>query len=103
MPSALRKSDVTRQAAARPQRSTVSFFTIQAMLNSVDSFDVPTRVRELEASIARRVREALQPHIREPEVLEATALEILTISRDYAGSFQAISNRARIQRERQAE
>jgi hypothetical protein len=73
------------------------------MLNSVDTFDVPTRVRELELSIARRVREALQPYIRDPAVLESTSREVLMISRDYAGSFQAINNRARIRRERDAE
>ena len=63
------------------------------MLNSIDTFDVPTRVRELELSIARRVRETLQPFIRDPETLETTAREVLLISRDYAGSFQAINNR----------
>ena len=73
------------------------------MLNSVDTFDVPTRVRELELSINRRVREALQPFIRDPATLDATARDILLISRDYAGSFQAITNRARIRRERDAE
>lgn len=70
------------------------------MLNSVDTFDVPTRVRELELSIARRVREALQPYIRDQGLLENTAREVMTISRDYAGSFQAINNRARVRRER---
>lgn len=73
------------------------------MLDSVTAFDVPTRVRELELSIARRVREALRPHIRDREVLESTTRELLLISRDYAGSFQAINNRARIWREREAE
>jgi hypothetical protein len=73
------------------------------MLNSVDTFDVPTRVRELELSINRRVREALQPFIRDSATLEATSREILLISRDYAGSFQAITNRARIRREREGE
>lgn len=73
------------------------------MLNSVDTFDVPTRVRELELSIARRVREALQPYIGDPELLDSTAREVLLISRDYAGSFQAINNRARIRQERAVE
>lgn len=73
------------------------------MLNSADTFDVPTRVRELELSIARRVREALQPYIRDPETLERTAREVLMISRDYAGSFQAINNRARVRRDGEAE
>jgi hypothetical protein len=73
------------------------------MLNSVDTFDVPTRVRELELSITRRVREALHPFIQDPAVLDRTAREVLMISRDYAGSFQAINNRARIRKEREAE
>lgn len=73
------------------------------MLNSVDTFDVPTRVRELELSIARRVRETLQPYIQDQGLLESTAREVLVISRDYAGSFQAINNRARIRGEREAE
>lgn len=73
------------------------------MLNSVDTFDVPTRVRELELSINRRVREVLRPFIKDPATLEATSREILLISRDYAGSFQAITNRARIRTEREAE
>ena len=73
------------------------------MLDSVAAFDVPTRVRELELSIARRVRETLRPYIRDQEILESTTRELLLISRDYAGSFQAINNRARIWRERDAE
>lgn len=73
------------------------------MLDSVGTFDVSTRVRELEQSIARRVREALRPYIRDQELLESTTREVLVISRDYAGSFQAINNRARIKREREAE
>jgi hypothetical protein len=73
------------------------------MLDSVGTFDVSTRVRELEQSIARRVREALRPYIRDQELLESTTREVLVISRDYAGSFQAINHRARIKREREAE
>lgn len=73
------------------------------MLDSVTAFDVPTRIRELELSIARRVRETLRPHIHDRELLESTTRELLLISRDYAGSFQAINNRARIWREREAE
>lgn len=73
------------------------------MLDSVDTFDVSTRVRELESSIARRLRDALCPYIEDQELLESTTRELLVISRDYAGSFQAISNRARIRRERDGE
>ena len=73
------------------------------MLDSIATFDVPTRVRELELSIARRVRESLRPYIRDQEALESTTRELLVISRDFAGSFQAINNRARIRRERDAE
>ena len=100
---------VTKASGATPLGGFFSFcpvFTYRnqtAMLNSVDTFDVPTRVRELELSINRRVREALQPFIGDSATLEATSREILLISRDYAGSFQAITNRARIRREREAE
>lgn len=73
------------------------------MLDSVATFDPSTRVRELELSVARRLREALRPYIRDPELLESTTQEVLVISRDFAGSFQAINNRARIRREREAE
>jgi hypothetical protein len=73
------------------------------MLDSVAAFDVSTRVRELELSIARRLRDALQPYIRDPELLESTTRDLLVISRDYAGSFQAINNRARIRKESGAE
>jgi len=73
------------------------------MLDSLVTFDVSTRVRELELSIARRLREALRPHIRDEAMLETAAREMLTISRDYAGSFHAINDRARIRRERDAE
>lgn len=101
MASASREGDVTREFVVSRQ----PFYLIarQSMLNSIDTFDVPTRVRELELSIARRVREALQPFIGDPELLEDTAREVLLISRDYAGSFQAINNRARIRQERAAE
>jgi len=92
---------VTAHADLALHRFTVS--DKPAMLNSVDTFDVPTRVRELELSINRRVREALQPFIGDSATLEATSREILLISRDYAGSFQAITNRARIRREREGE
>jgi hypothetical protein len=73
------------------------------MLDSVVTFDVATRVRELELSIARRVRDALRPHIRDEAALENATRELLTISRDYAGSFHAINDRARIRRERDTE
>ncbi|HEY8310067.1 MAG TPA: hypothetical protein VIG47_05890 [Gemmatimonadaceae bacterium] len=73
------------------------------MLDSVGAFDVNTRIRELELSIARRLREALRPHVSDPETLENATREVLLISRDFAGSFQAINNRARIRREREAE
>lgn len=73
------------------------------MLDSLVTFDVSTRVRELELSIARRVREALRPHIRDEATLETATRELLTISRDYAGSFHAINDRARVRRERDAE
>ena len=73
------------------------------MLDSLVTFDVSTRVRELELSIARRLREALRPHIRDEAMLETATREMLTISRDYAGSFHAINDRARIRRERDAE
>ncbi len=73
------------------------------MLDSVSAFDASTRVRELELSIARRLREALRPYIRDQELLERTTSDMLLISRDYAGSYQAIQNRARIRREREAE
>ena len=73
------------------------------MLDSVGAFDVNTRIRELELSIARRLREALRPHVGNPETLENATREVLLISRDFAGSFQAINNRARIRREREAE
>ncbi len=73
------------------------------MLDSIATFDVPTRVRELESSIARRVRESLRPYIRDQEALESTTRELLVISRDFAGSFQAINTRARIRRERDGE
>ncbi len=73
------------------------------MLDSVSAFDASTRVRELELSIARRLREALRPYIRDQELLESTTSDMLVISRDYAGSYQAIHNRARIRREREAE
>lgn len=73
------------------------------MLDSVVTFDVSTRVRELELSIARRVRDALRPHIRDEAALENATRELLTISRDYAGSFHAINDRARIRREMDAE
>jgi len=73
------------------------------MLDAVATFDVSTRVRELESSIARRLREALRPYVRDEETLESTTRELLVISRDYAGSFHAISDRARIRRERDAE
>lgn len=95
---------VTFRADPRSLQATFSRdCTRQTMLNSVDTFDVPTRVRELELSIARRVREALQPYIGDPELLDSTAREVLLISRDYAGSFQAINNRARIRQERAVE
>ena len=73
------------------------------MLDSVVTFDVSTRVRELELSIARRVRESLRPYIRDEAQLEQAASEVLMISRDYAGSFHAINDRARIRRERGTE
>lgn len=73
------------------------------MLDSVVTFDVSTRVRELELSIARRVRETLRPYIPDPVAMEAATSEILMIGRDYAGSFHAINDRARIRRERDSE
>lgn len=73
------------------------------MLDSVGAFDASTRIRELELSIARRLREALRQHISDPQSLENATREMLAISRDFAGSFQAINNRARIRREREAE
>jgi hypothetical protein len=73
------------------------------MLDSIGTFDVSTRVRELESSITRRIREALRPHIRDNDVLESTTHELLTVSKDFAGSFHAINNRERIRRERDAE
>jgi hypothetical protein len=73
------------------------------MLESVVTFDVSTRVRELEQSIARRIREELRSYIRDEAQLERAVSEVLMVSRDYAGSFHAISDRARIRRERDAE
>lgn len=73
------------------------------MLDSVVTFDVSARVRELELSIARRVRETLRPYIQDPVAMEAATSEILMIGRDYAGSFHAINDRARIRRERDSE
>ena len=73
------------------------------MLDSVVTFDVSTRVRELELSIARRVRDALRPHICDETALENATRELIAISRDYAGSFHAINDRARIRREMDAE
>jgi hypothetical protein len=73
------------------------------MLDSVVTFDVSARVRELEQSIARRLREELRPYIRDEAQLQRAVSDALMISRDYAGSFHAISDRARIRRERDAE
>jgi hypothetical protein len=73
------------------------------MLDSVVTFDVAARVRELELSIARRVREGLRPYVRDEAQLERATSEVLMISRDYAGSFHAINDRARIRRERDTE
>ena len=77
--------------------------TRQSMLDSVVTFDLASRIRELELSIARRVREELRTYIRDEAQLERAASEVLMISRDYAGSFHAINDRARIKRERDAE
>lgn len=73
------------------------------MLDSVVTLDVATRVRELELSIARRVRDVLRSHIRDNAALESATRELLPISRDYASSFHAINDRARIRREVDAE
>ncbi len=73
------------------------------MLDSVVTFDVASRVRELELSIARRVRQELRPYICDETELERATSEVLMISRDYAGSFHAINDRARIRRERDVE
>lgn len=73
------------------------------MLDSVVTFDVSARIRELELSIARRVRETLRPYIQDQVAMEAATSEILMIGRDYAGSFHAISDRARIRKERDSE
>ncbi len=73
------------------------------MLDSVVTFDVANRVRELELSIARRMRETLRPYIPDEATMEAATSEILMISRDFAGSFHAISDRARIRHERDSE
>jgi len=70
------------------------------MLDSVVPFDVSTRVRELELSIARRLRDVLRPHVRDEATLEVMTRELLLVSRDHAGSFHAINDRARIRRER---
>ena len=69
------------------------------MLDSFATFDVPTRVRELELSITRRLRETVRPHVEDPAELEQLTRELILIARDFAGSFQAISNRARIREE----
>lgn len=73
------------------------------MIDSVVTFDLASRIRELELSIARRVRQELRPYIPDVEALERATNEVLLISRDYAGSFHAINERARIRRERDAE
>jgi hypothetical protein len=73
------------------------------MLDSVIPFEVPTRIRELELSITRRLRDVLRPHIANEETLEATTRELLQVSRDHAGSFHAINDRARIRREQNRE
>jgi hypothetical protein len=74
------------------------------MLDSVVvAFDVPTRIRELESSIARRMREALRPNIPNQDALERTVHELMLVSRDHAGSFHAIQDRARIRRENELE
>jgi hypothetical protein len=69
------------------------------MLDSVVTFDVSTRIREIEQSIARRMREVLQPNLQNQDALESTVSELLKIGRDYAGSFHAINDRARVRRE----
>lgn len=82
---------------------TDSFRARCPMLDSVVTFDVATRVRELELSIARRVRDVLRSHIRDNAALEGATRELLSISRDYASSFHAINDRARIRQEVDAE
>ncbi len=73
------------------------------MLDSIVAFDVPIRVRELELSITRRLRETIRPHIQDSAELERVTRDLLVISRDLAGSFQAINNRARIREEQTVE
>lgn len=73
------------------------------MLDSVVSFDVPARVRELELSVARRVREVLRSYISDERQVEAMTSDLLTITRDHASSYQTVNDRARIKRELDAE
>ena len=69
------------------------------MLDSVVSFDVSTRVRELELSITRRLREALRPHIAGPDTLETATRDALIVAREYGNSLQAIHRRAEVRSE----
>ncbi len=75
----------------------------RAMLDSIVAFDVPTRVRELELSITRRLRDTIRPHVHDSAELERVTRDLLVISRDLAGSYEAINNRARIREEQTVE
>ena len=69
------------------------------MLDSVVGFDFSTRVRELELSITRRLRESLRPYINDPVVLERATRDALVVAKDFAESLQAINDRVRIRTE----
>lgn len=73
------------------------------MLDSVAGFDISVRVRELELSVTRRLRESLRPYIADPVMLERAMRDTLVVARDFAGSFQAVSDRARFREERALE
>ncbi len=73
------------------------------MLESVVGLDMFARVRELELAVTRRLRESLRPYVNDPDSLEQATREALIVARDFAGSFQAVSDRVRVRRETERE